>query len=86
MSDIGGTGSARQRELPVWGERVRYERTHLGWSQAQLAETAGVTQATISRLERGARNLPDDARLRIALALRVNPYEVFPYEFALRAG
>lgn len=38
-------------------------RTRRGWSQERLAEKAGTTQATVSRLERGERR-PSVALLR----------------------
>ncbi|WP_426105400.1 helix-turn-helix domain-containing protein [Massilia sp. TSP1-1-2] len=33
-------------------ERIRLERDARGWSLAQLAERAGVSKATISKIER----------------------------------
>lgn len=64
----------------AWGEGVKILRTLHKLTQAQLAEQAGTTQATISRIERGSRQIPDSTRLRIAAALNVHPYQLFPYE------
>ena len=53
---------------------IRHER---GLSQAQLAELAGLNQATISKLERGDMNVTLDKIHAIARALRVEPAELF---------
>jgi len=37
----------------VLGSQVKRARTERGWTIAELAERVGVTQATISRVERG---------------------------------
>lgn len=39
--------------MSTFGERLRQSRKNRGWSQLQLAEKAGVNQATISKIERG---------------------------------
>lgn len=36
-----------------FGDRLRKARTNKGWSQAELSERSGVSQATISKIERG---------------------------------
>lgn len=36
-----------------FGERLRIARTNSGWTQAELSERSGVSQATISKIERG---------------------------------
>lgn len=52
------------------GERVRELRTRQGLNQKQLAEKAGITQATISRIENGLVNqLKSEALKRLAVAL-----------------
>lgn len=35
------------------GDSIRARRTDLGWTQAELAERSGVSQADISRIENG---------------------------------
>lgn len=55
-------------------KRIRNDR-HL--SQAQLAEVAGVNQATISKLENGTANATVDMVERIAAALGVTEAELF---------
>lgn len=67
-------------EHPVWGEGVRVLRGINGLSQTQLAEQAGTTQATISRLEVGTTHeISDSLRIRIARALHTDPHALFPY-------
>lgn len=52
------------------GERVRELRAKQGLNQKQLAEKAGITQATISRIESGlVHQLKSEALKRLALAL-----------------
>jgi len=61
--------------------RVRELRDALGWSQDYLAEVSGVTQKTISRLERGRSSSIDlDVLERLALALRVDPALLLVWE------
>ena len=58
--------------------RVREIREALGLSQDRLAELSGVTQAAISRLERGeTSSIEFDVLDRIARALRVDPAVLF---------
>ncbi len=38
---------------PRPGDAIRARRIELGWTQAQLAEISGVSQADISRIENG---------------------------------
>jgi transcriptional regulator with XRE-family HTH domain len=60
------------------GDRVRRLRTELGLSQQQLARKAGVSQITISDVERGRNS---GRRSMLALARRV-----FPQAIAETAG
>jgi len=63
----------------IWGDGVRARRQEQGLTQTELATKAKVSQASISRLELGSRQISDTARLRIAAALGADPYELFPY-------
>lgn len=50
-----------------YGQRIKSERKKRGWSQTDLAKRTGVSQATISAMERddhlvGSKHLPDLAR------------------------
>ncbi|MBX3314594.1 MAG: helix-turn-helix domain-containing protein [Actinobacteria bacterium] len=40
-------------EMARPGDSIRARRTDLGWTQAELAERSGVSQADISRIENG---------------------------------
>ena len=64
---------------PTWGEGVRTLRDIKKLTQTELAARARVGQATISRIENGSYRVSDAARIRIARALDVLPYELFPY-------
>jgi len=64
---------------PTWGLGVRTIRGVRGLTQAELASRAHTTQARISEVENGRRNIADELRVRIARALEVDPYELFPY-------
>lgn len=65
---------------PVWGDGVRTLRGIRGLTQAELATQALTNQVTISDIENGhRRNIRDALRVRIAHALEVDPYELFPY-------
>jgi transcriptional regulator with XRE-family HTH domain len=55
---MGGRTGALQMDDPkefaaVVGEGVRRHRQGLGWTQAQLAEAAGLSPNYVARLERG---------------------------------
>lgn len=67
------------RPLHVWGDGVRSIRQVLGLTQTELAIKARTTQARVSEIENGRRNIADDLRVRIAQALDVDPYALFPY-------
>lgn len=66
-------------EAPTWGEGVRILRGVAGLSQVDLASRAGTSQAHISRIENGSREVSDAIRVRIAKVLGVKPHELFPY-------
>ncbi len=54
--------------------RIRRDR---GMTQAQLAKATGLSQGTISKIEKGTFNLSLDNIQTIAKALNVAPYELF---------
>ena len=58
-------------------KNVRELRLARGMTQAQLAEAAGVNQATVSKVERGETNITIDKIEAIAAALRVSPVQLF---------
>ncbi|OJA66663.1 hypothetical protein BGV70_14920 [Burkholderia ubonensis] len=60
-------------------------RLRKGWSQGQLAQKVGTTQAQISKIERGVQNVSIDTIEQLAIALEVEPTEVFRLVFAQRS-
>jgi len=53
------------------GRALRDERRRRKLSQGELAELAGVTQATVSNAERGTRPLSIDTLLRLLAGLKL---------------
>lgn len=51
------------------GERIAYLRKELDMTQTDLAERTGITQANISRIEKGYYSIRLDLLTRIAKAL-----------------
>jgi transcriptional regulator with XRE-family HTH domain len=67
-------------QAPTWGSGIKYLRGKQGLTQTALADKIGCSQVSISRLEQGSRKVSDAMRVRIARALDVDPYRLFPYE------
>lgn len=61
----------------VWGERVTARRSALGFSQRQLAELAGTTQATVWKVEHGKITPRDSLKIAIGRALGDDPARLF---------
>ena len=55
---------------------LKIARVRAGLSQARLADLAGTYQVHVSRIERGARPDPEEAK-QIASALGCRPEEIF---------
>lgn len=95
MLPVGIIRMTRQRSLsplPVrralrdFGSHVQVWRKLRGLTQAQLAERAGVTRRTVSRMERGDGEVRIEILLRIAHALGVLdrlPRALDPYKTAV---
>lgn len=58
-------------------KNVRTLRQARGLTQVELADLAGVNQATVSKLERGETNITIDKIEAIATALKVEPVQLF---------
>lgn len=58
-------------------QNLRAIRETQGLTQAQLAEKAGVNQATISKIEKGTANFTSDMVSKLAGALNVSEAELF---------
>lgn len=59
------------------GKNVRRYREEKGWSQEDLAELSGLHRTYISGIERGVRNPTTTVVLELALALQVQPSDLF---------
>lgn len=60
------------------GERMRMLRIEAGLSQDELADVAGSSQATISRVEKGLQNMSEPLKVKVADALGLTPEEFWP--------
>jgi two-component system response regulator len=65
----------------MFGESLRDWRNHLGISQEELAEKAGLHRTYISDVERGSRNLSLESITKLATALNISVAALFPWEF-----
>lgn len=65
-----------RRPNPGMPNRIRELRAARNLTMAQLAELADTSEQTISRIERGIRQLTDNWIRRIANALDVHPFEL----------
>lgn len=63
--------------LKRWGAAVQSARRNLGMSQAELADTVGLTQQTISKVELGTVVASDRTKVRLAHALEMHPGHLF---------
>jgi DNA-binding XRE family transcriptional regulator len=62
----------------LWGANVAARRKHISLTQQGLAEAVGVTQQTISAIERGQHG-PGDA-LKVRLVQHLEDPQLFPLE------
>lgn len=63
------------------GLRLRELRTAKGWTQGQLAQGAGVTRATVNRLENGRpKSIDFEVLEKLASALGVNAAVLIVHE------
>ena len=69
----GGVSPSRKRGALTPGRSVRLARELNGFSQSVLAKKAGMSQSTISGIERGQINLGAERAKTLARALRVHP-------------
>ena len=61
-----------------WGNNVELGRNALQLTQVQLADLCGVTQQTISGIERGEQTPRDGLKLRLAEVLHQETHVLFP--------
>lgn len=62
------------------GNKMLSFRKHLGLTQAQVAEIAGLSDRTYADIERGTVNMRIETILRICDALQITPDEVLTEE------
>lgn len=62
------------------GFKVCERRLQKGWTQAELAERAGIAQANLSNIEKGKRDFTVSMLFRLAAALDVRPAELIENE------
>jgi transcriptional regulator with XRE-family HTH domain len=55
---------------------IRRSRVRAGLTQDQLADACGLSQPTVSRLERGHLTLAVDEFAKVAIAMDVTPHEL----------
>lgn len=61
----------------VVGQRIRYYRINLGWSQEKLAELSGCHPTYVGQLERGEKNATIESIERISAALSISLSRLF---------
>lgn len=59
------------------GNKLLSIRKKLGFTQAQVAEKAGLSDRTYADIERGSANMRTETLLRICDALQITPDEIF---------
>lgn len=64
-------GTAMSEIAKIIGQRIRNNRTKLGWSQEKVAELCGCHPTYIGQLERGEKNATLESIEKIAAALNV---------------
>lgn len=62
------------------GFKVCESRLRKGWTQAELAEKAGIAQANLSNIEKGKRDFTVSMLFRLAAALDMRPAELIENE------
>lgn len=59
------------------GNNLLQARKHLGLTQAQVAEKAGLSDRTYADIERGSTNMRTETLLHICQALQITPDVIF---------
>lgn len=61
----------------VMGNRLLYYRKKAGYTQAEVAELAGLSDRAYADIERGTVNMRTETLLRICNTLQITPDEIF---------
>ena len=77
---------AISQELIDLGERIRKRRQELQWSQEKLAENAGISLNTVSRVEGGQSDMSLEVFRKIIGALGTNASELLGDEEPVENG
>lgn len=73
LADMSSQGKKRrQDDISTLAGRLRNRRKAFGWTQVQLAETVGTSQAVIQKIENG-KSLRPRILEELAAALEVSP-------------
>jgi len=67
-------------EKQLLGKRIKRLRNRLGLTQDALAEHVQISPKYLSNIEQGRENPTIDTLLRLALSLKVEPWEMFMFE------
>lgn len=59
------------------GSVIKARRKELGYTQVEVAERSGITQAHVSRIESGAYNSTFETVMNLAHALDMSPFELY---------
>ena len=68
----------KQKSLELIGKKIRELRLKQGFSQEELADSAGVARAYMGRVERGEQNISIQNLIKIALALKLEVGDLIP--------
>jgi predicted transcriptional regulator len=73
------TGTNREEALVyvvMDGEKIEAMRQERGWSRFELAVAAGLSEASVRNVERGANNVRLETARRLGMAYGVRPQEL----------
>lgn len=79
MSDLPNGEAQAQALHRSWGQRIKAKRQGR-YSQDQLAVLVGISQAQLSRIERGIHPPTDEQKWAFAGAFFMTVEELFPYQ------
>jgi len=61
------------------GRKIQLSRREQGISQEKLADMVGIHRNHMGRIERGENNTPIYTLYKVARALKVNSFDLFPF-------